>query len=183
MRRRVDQLLAIVNRYGLHPHFHEHANELQGRALLLERRFEEAIEALRNAPGADMFMALAYAGAGQAVRALKSAERAVAGLYQSEYRAYESTVHRVRGEVLLAQAEPSLKEAERSLCGAVEIARRQGAKSLELCATTSLARLIQKQGRRDEARAMLAATYEWFTEGFDTADLREAKALLGELGG
>ena len=183
VRRRVNQLLAIVNRYGLHPHFLEHANELQGRALLLEGQFEEAVEALRNAPGANMFLALAYAAAGQAGKALESSERAVAGLYQSEYRAYESTVHRIRGEVLLAQADPFLEEAERSFRSAIEIARRQGAKSLELCATTSLARLLQKRGRGDQARAMLNATYKWFTEGFDTADLKEAKALLSELSG
>ena len=64
---------------------------------------------------------------------------------------------------------------------AIEIARRQSARSPELRATTSLARLLAKQGKRDEARAMLADIYGWFTEGFDTVDLREAKALLDEL--
>ena len=64
---------------------------------------------------------------------------------------------------------------------AIEIARRQSAKSLELRATTSLARLLATQGRRDEARTMLADIYGWFTEGFDTADLKDAKALLDEL--
>jgi predicted ATPase len=59
--------------------------------------------------------------------------------------------------------------------------RRKGAKSLQLRATTSLARLLAKQGRRDEARAMLAEIYGWFTEGFDTADLKDAKALLEDL--
>ena len=65
----------------------------------------------------------------------------------------------------------------------IEIARRQSAKSLELRATTSLARLVAKMGRRDEARAMLAEIYGWSTEGFDTADLKDAKALLNELSG
>jgi tetratricopeptide (TPR) repeat protein len=181
VRRRVDQLLTLVNRYGLHPHFFEQANELQGRVLLLEGRFEEAVEALRNAPGANMFLALAYAAAGQAGKALESAERAVAALYQLEYRAYESTVHRVRGEVLLAQAKPSPEEAAGSFRTAIEIARRQSARSLELYATTSLARLLRDIGRRDEARTMLAEIYGWFTEGFDTADLKDAKALLDEL--
>ncbi len=64
---------------------------------------------------------------------------------------------------------------------ALEIARRQEAKWWELRATVSLARLLAKQGHRDEARAMLAAMYAWFTEGFDTADLKDAKALLDEL--
>ena len=64
---------------------------------------------------------------------------------------------------------------------AIEIARRQESRWWELRATTSLARLLVKQDRRDEARTMLSEIYGWFTEGFDTADLKEAKALLGEL--
>jgi predicted ATPase len=64
---------------------------------------------------------------------------------------------------------------------AIEIARKQGAKSSELRATISLAQLLSKQGKRDEARTMLAEIYGWFTEGFDTADLKHAKALLDQL--
>jgi predicted ATPase len=76
-----------------------------------------------------------------------------------------------------------LHSAERCFRAAIEIARRQSAKIPELRATTSLARLLAKQSRRDEARAMLADIYGWFTEGFDTADLKDAKALLDELAG
>jgi len=72
-------------------------------------------------------------------------------------------------------------EAESSFRSAIEIARTQSARMWELRATTSLARLLAKQGRRDEARAMLAEIYGWFTEGFDTRDLKDAKALLDEL--
>jgi predicted ATPase len=72
-------------------------------------------------------------------------------------------------------------EAEASLHNAIEVARHQQAKSWELRATVSLCRLWQQQGRMDEARQMLAAIYSWFTEGFDTPDLQEAKALLEEL--
>jgi predicted ATPase len=72
-------------------------------------------------------------------------------------------------------------EAQACFHKAIEIARGQSAKSPELRATTSLARLLTKQGRRDEARTMLAEIYNWFTEGFDTADLKDAKALLAEL--
>ena len=72
-------------------------------------------------------------------------------------------------------------EAEASLQEAVEVARRQGAKSWELRATVSLCRLWQKQGKVDQARQMLAEVYDWFTEGFDTPDLKEAQALLDEL--
>jgi predicted ATPase len=72
-------------------------------------------------------------------------------------------------------------EAENSFRRAIEIARTQSARMWELRATTSLARLLAKQDRRDEVRAMLAKIYGWFTEGFDTADLKDAKALLDEL--
>jgi len=73
------------------------------------------------------------------------------------------------------------REAEACFLKAIDIARQQQVKSLELRATTSLARLWQQQGRREEGRQMLAELYSWFTEGFDTADLQEAKALLAEL--
>ena len=72
-------------------------------------------------------------------------------------------------------------DAEACFRKAIEIARVQSAKWWELVATTSLARLLAKQGKRDEARTMLADIYDWFTEGFDTADLKDAKALLDEL--
>ncbi len=72
-------------------------------------------------------------------------------------------------------------EAAQCLRDAIEVARRQSAKSLELRAAMSLARLLTKQGRRDEARTMLADIYNWFTEGFDTLDLKEAKALINKL--
>ncbi len=73
------------------------------------------------------------------------------------------------------------KEAEGCFRKAIEIAQQQQAKSLELRATMSLARLWQKQGKHKDARKMLAQVYDWFTEGFDTADLQEAKALIEEL--
>jgi predicted ATPase len=74
------------------------------------------------------------------------------------------------------------KEAEECFCKAIEIASKQQAKSLELRATVSLARLWQQRGKKNEAQQMLAEIYGWFTEGFDTKDLQEAKALLKELG-
>jgi len=89
-------------------------------------------------------------------------------------------MHLLKGQ--LFEGKFHLEEAENSFRTSIEIARRQSAKSLELRATTSLARLLAKQGRRGEARAMLSEIYNWFTEGFDTADLKDAKALLEELG-
>jgi predicted ATPase len=98
-------------------------------------------------------------------------------------RWWEAEIVRLRGELLLKRNPSGLAEAQTSFERAIEIARKQSAKSLELRATTSLERLLAEQGRRDEARAMLGEIYHWFTEGFDTADLIEAKALLVELGG
>ncbi len=92
-------------------------------------------------------------------------------------------LHRLKGELLLLQNASGATEVESCFREAIEIARRQQAKSWELRATMSLARLLAKQGRRDEARAMLAEIYNWFTEGFDTADLKDAKALRDELAG
>jgi predicted ATPase len=79
--------------------------------------------------------------------------------------------------------QPNFQAAQAESCfqHAIEVARKQSAKSWELRATMSLARLLRHTGRRDEARALLAEIYNWFTEGFDTADLKEAKALLDEL--
>ena len=88
---------------------------------------------------------------------------------------------RLRGELRLKQGDTELAEAD--FREAIALAQKMGAKTLELQATTSLARLLNKQGRRDEARTMLAEIYGWFTEGFDTADLKDAKALLDELSG
>ena len=92
----------------------------------------------------------------------------------------EAELHRLKGEALLAGAgTPS--EAETAMQQGIAVARRQNAKSWELRAATSLARLRRQQGRPQEAVALLAPIYAWFTEGFDTADLKEAKALLDKL--
>ena len=87
-------------------------------------------------------------------------------------------MHRLNGELLLQRAVPDEQEAETCFHQALDIARRQEAKSLEPRASMSLARLWQGQGKRDEAHELLAPIYGWFSEGFDTADMQEAKALL-----
>jgi class 3 adenylate cyclase/tetratricopeptide (TPR) repeat protein len=89
---------------------------------------------------------------------------------------------RIEGELLLRQDRPALDEAERCFNDAIGLAHERGEKSLELRAATSLARLLSQRGRRDDARNALAGIYGWFTEGFDTADLKSARALLDELG-
>jgi predicted ATPase len=96
-------------------------------------------------------------------------------------RQAEADLCRVRGELLLKQNDTNVSEAKICFERAIEIARRQAAKSWELRATTSLARLLASQDRRDEARTKLAEIYNGFTEGFDTADLKDAKALLEQL--
>jgi predicted ATPase len=93
----------------------------------------------------------------------------------------ESELYRLKGELLLQQNSDNHIEAENCFHHALDIARNQQAKSFELRATTSLARLWQQQGKRTEARELIAPVYGWFTEGFDTADLQEAKALLDAL--
>jgi class 3 adenylate cyclase/predicted ATPase len=96
-------------------------------------------------------------------------------------RWYEPELYRLKGELLLQQSSDHQAEAESCFHQAISIAQSQQAKSLELRAATSLARLWQQQGKRREAHALLAPVYHWFTEGFDTADLQEAKALLETL--
>jgi predicted ATPase len=94
---------------------------------------------------------------------------------------YEAEVNRVAGEITLLSPEPDTAKAEAYFERAVAVARAQQAKSLELRAAMSMARLWRDQGKRDEARELLAPVYGWFTEGFDTLDLKDAKVLLDEL--
>ena len=100
---------------------------------------------------------------------------------RSNCRYYEAELHRRKGELLLMESVPATVQAEASFQNALTVARRQSAKSWELRAAMSLSRLWQRQGKRDEARKLLAEIYGWFTEGFETADLREARTLLEEL--
>ena len=110
-------------------------------------------------------------------------EEGLASVAKTGEQIASPSLHHVKGELLLAQNPSNAAEVELCFRTAIEIARRLSVRMAELRATTSLARLLAKQNRRDEARTMLAEIYGWFTEGFDTADLKEAKALLDELGG
>jgi predicted ATPase len=100
---------------------------------------------------------------------------------RNDERNWEAELYRLKGELLLAQEVPESAEAEACFHHALNTAIQQSAKSLELRAAISLARLWQHQGKRAKARELLAAVYGWFTEGFDTIDLQEAKALLDTL--
>ena len=94
---------------------------------------------------------------------------------------YEAEVYRIKGELLLAQEVADVEQADACFRQALDVARRGQAKAWELRAAISLSRLRQQHGKREDARRILAPVYGWFTEGFDTTDLREAKALLEEL--
>jgi predicted ATPase len=112
-------------------------------------------------------------------------DEALAVVNETGGRWAEAELHRLKGELLLPSEVQSLEsrvqEAEACFQKAIEVARRQSAKSLELRAAMSLSRLWQRQGKRDEARQLLGEIYGWFTEGFDTVDLQEAQTLLKEL--
>ena len=120
---------------------------------------------------------------GRTADGLQALDEAYALVEQHEERFWEAEISRLRGVLLLQQLGTPQAEAEAWLQRALDVARRQEAKSLELRAAMSLSRLWQQQGKRAEARALLAPIYNWFTEGFDTADLQEAKALLEEFSG
>ena len=96
-------------------------------------------------------------------------------------RLWEAEVHRTAGEIELMSRAPDAEKAEAHFGRAITTARKQKAKSWELRAATSMARLWRDQGKRQQARELIAPIYGWFSEGFDTLDLNEAKALLGEL--
>lgn len=119
---------------------------------------------------------------GQAKMGLSVIDEALVQVEATDERWWEAEIHRVRGELLLSLTAENALEAETCFERAIAVARSQSAKSLELRAGTSLARLWQSKGRSDEAGALLTPIYGWFTEGFDSADLRDAKALLDGIG-
>ena len=112
---------------------------------------------------------------------LEAVDEALAIVERTGTRFNEAELRRLKGELLLVGTKATEEKAAECFRDAIEIARRQSARAWELRATTSLAQLLAKRGHRDEARVMLTEIYNWFTEGFDTVDLKEAKALLNEL--
>jgi predicted ATPase len=126
-------------------------------------------------------LAEACGRAGQVEEGRQVLHEALEAMQTTEERLYEAEVYRLKGELLLQQSVALQGEAEESFHQALTVARCQQAKSLELRAAMSLARLWQQQGKRDDARRVLAEVYSWFIEGFDTPDLQEARALLDEL--
>jgi predicted ATPase len=158
-----------------------------GKAVEGVRQIREAIAGLPAGPGemwSTYFLAQLAEACRQANRlgeGLGAIAEALAFIQQNGERWWEAEIFRLRGELLLKQNESKAAEAQNCFEEAIQIAREQGAKSLELRAAVSLARLLRDTNRRDEAYALLVEIYNWFTEGFDTADLKDAKALLDEL--
>jgi predicted ATPase len=142
----------------------------------------QATGVARDRPYHLALLAEVCAQGGQTTAGLEALAEALVTLPKSGVRWWEAEVHRVRGELLRQSAVAQPGEAAACFQQALTVARRQQAKSLELRAAMSLSRLWQQQGKRAEAHALLAPIYSWFTEGFDTADLQEAKVLLEELG-
>ena len=127
------------------------------------------------------FLGLAYAEAGAFDDAWRCIADALTSVEATKERWFEAEIQRVAGDIALLSPKPDTTKAEAYFDRALVVARAQQAKSWELRAAMSMARLWRDQGKRDEARELLAPVYGWFTEGFDTLDLKEAKALLDEL--
>jgi predicted ATPase len=133
------------------------------------------------APTQLSYLATAYAKLGQFDDARRSIGEAITAMETSKETWFEAELNRIAGEIALKSSEPDLANAETYFERALAVARQQQAKSWELRAAMSMARLWRDQGKVQQARELLAPVYGWFTEGFDTRDLKEAKALLEEL--
>jgi predicted ATPase len=188
-----ESMIALCAEHGF-TQFLAYATVLRGWVIAEQGRNEEGIAQIQEglaasrATGAELtrpyflcLLAKACMETGRLDDGLDASTEALAAADEHENRSCEAETHRLKGELLLKQDDSNAAEAQSCFQRAIEIARKQSAKSWELRATMSLARLLAKQGRRDEARTMLAEIYGWFTEGFDTADLKDAKALLDEL--
>jgi predicted ATPase len=185
--------IALATEQGF-PYWAAYGASLRGWALAMQGQGEEGVDQVRQgiaawrATGAALvvpyfctMLAEVCAHLGHPADGLQALAEAYALVEQYEERWWEAEIYRLQGVLLLRQPETSQAEAEACFQRALDVARRQEAKSLELRAAMSLSRLWQQQGKQAAARALLAPIYDWFTEGFDTADLQEARALLVEL--
>jgi predicted ATPase len=209
-RERAEAVITLSTEQGF-PFWLAQGTIVRGGALAEQGQVEEGIAqmqqglaAFRAMGGAELVrithlprLAVAYAKAGQVEEGLSVVAEALACVDKTGERFIDAELYRLKGQLTLQKFQVSGSkfqvanpqspipnphvEAEACFLRAIEIARRQQAKSLELRAATSLARLWQQQGRGVEARQLLAEVYNWFTEGFDTKDLQEAKTLLEEL--
>jgi tetratricopeptide (TPR) repeat protein len=189
---RADELLSIAIEHEMRMNLMA-ATFFRGWAAAAAGRGEEGIAEMRRSisdqmVGGAVSTSLMLVGLaetcgkhGRAQEGLDWVARGLATAEQIGHRVIEAELYRLKGELLLIKGPGNLVKAERCLRTAIDVARRQGARFFELRATVSLARLLRDTDRRDEARAMLSDIYNWFSEGFDTADLKDAKVLLDQL--
>jgi class 3 adenylate cyclase/tetratricopeptide (TPR) repeat protein len=184
-----EEMLSIASEHGMRMDFQQEVLFFHGWAMSATARGNEGIaemgrsishSTLANPPMAATRLATLAEACGSNGLTEEGLEAIAQGMALDETQS-KAELNRVKGELLLKRDPSDPAEAERCLRTAIDIARRQRARLLELRATTSLARLLQGQGKIDEARNILAEIYNWFTEGFDTADLKDAKTLLEEL--
>jgi predicted ATPase len=190
---RSSALVALAEERG-YPHLHATGMFFHGWARAASGKRDEGIAAMhrglaaKQAGGAQIkvpyylgVLGAAYARSRRPVEALPLLTDAFERVEETGERWFEAELHRRKGEVVLCLSDPDRAEAEKCFRQAIAVAQAQGAKLWELRAATSLARFWAEQGRRAESHDLLAPIYDWFTEGFDTIDLKEARALLEEL--
>jgi predicted ATPase len=188
-----DELVALADEKGASL-WKAYEMLVRGRVLALTGEPAEAVQmitsgitALRstgatvNVPWHLAYLATAYAELGQFDDAWRCIGEALTAVKTTKETWIEADIHRMAGEIALKSPEPDAAKAQAYFERALAVARAQQAKSLELGAAMSMARLWRDQGKRNEARQLLAQIYGWYTEGFDTHDLKQAKALLDEL--
>jgi len=190
---RAEAAIALCSEHGF-AFFLSRATIVLGWALTAQGKEDEGVAHMRQglvasrATGSEIhrphflsLLAEAYGKVGQPEEGLTVLVEALAKVDNTGQGYWEAELHRQKGDLLLMQQGQKVGEAEESFRQALDIAHRQQAKSFELRAAMSLSRLWQQQGKQEEAHQLLAEIYGWFTEGFDTADLKEAKVLLEEL--
>jgi predicted ATPase len=189
----VDELITLADESGA-PYWKALGTLVRGRLFALTGKASDAVWAITSGitslrsteatlyePIYLSYLAMAYAELGQPDDARRSVDDAIDKVEMSKEKWCQAEVHRIAGEIALKSPAPGPEKAEAYFDRALAVARQQQAKSWELRAAMSMARLWRDQGKRDEARDLLAPVYGWFTEGFDTRDLKEAKVLLDEL--
>jgi class 3 adenylate cyclase/predicted ATPase/tRNA A37 threonylcarbamoyladenosine biosynthesis protein TsaE len=190
---RIDELIALAEEKDA-PYWKATGTALRGWLFALTGKASDAVRAITSgitslrSTGTTLYeprhlwhLAMAYAELGQLDDAWRCIDEAMAKVERSQEKWCEAEVHRIAGEIALKSLAPGPERAEAYFNHALAVARKQQAKSWELRAAMSMARLWRDQGKRAEARELLAPVYGWFTEGFDTLDLKEAKALLDEI--
>jgi predicted ATPase len=190
---RVDELITLADGKGT-PYFKALGTAAQGWLFALTGKASDAVRAITSgltslrSTGATLYepqhlwhLAMAYAELRQLDDARRCIDNAIETMERSKEKWCEAEVNRIAGEIALKSLAPDPEKAEAYFDRALTVARQQQAKSWELRAAMSMVRLWRDQGKRDAARDLLVPVYGWFTEGFDTLDLKEAKELLGEL--